>query len=268
MLLACLFAFAGSKAPIPTGTPWPTPVPIAVEDGTTVAADWALPANATNAVVLVHMNGRNRQDWNAIASTLARSGVGVVTLDLRKHGANVVAGSGGEVTPADYLDMLKDVRAAVQFIEGKGVERVILVGAEVGANLAVNVATEDPKVVGLALLSPGLDYKGIIAADAVTRYGNRALLIVVSNEDAYAAKSALVLDGTAKGEHEIHVLENAGKGTKMFNREPALEGFVVGWISTHWKAGVAARATPTTVDIPVEGSTVKTTGPSLITPSP
>lgn len=268
MLLACLFALAGSKTSVPAGTPWPTAVPIPVEDGTTVSADWALPNKAQNAVVLVHMNGRNRQDWSAMADKLARSGVGVVTLDLRKHGGNVPAGTSAEPVPQDYLDMVKDVRAAVTFIEGKGAQKVMLVGAEIGANLAINVATEDPKVVAVAMLSPGLDYKGIIAADAVTRYGNRPVLIIVSNEDAYAAKSSLVLDGYAKGEHMLHILENAGKGTKMFNREPALEGYLTGWISTHWTPSAAAKTEATSVDITVEGSAVQTTGPSLIPPTP
>jgi hypothetical protein len=108
------------------------------------------------------------------------------------------------------------------------------VGASVGSSLALIVAKDDAAVHNVVLLSPGLDYKGLDLAGAVAAYGERPLLIAVSSEDKYSAKSALVLDAEAQGRHHLAVYEKAGHGTKMLNRASALEPLVQSWLLGTW----------------------------------
>jgi acetyl esterase/lipase len=161
--------------------------------------------------------------------------------------------------------MTSDVRAAVALLRDKGAKRVAIVGAELGANLAVNAAAEDPDIASIVLLSPGLDYKGVVSNDAMKRYGPRPVLFVASNDDSYGARSATVLDGFAKGVHQLQLFEAAGKGARMFNHEPMLEGQVLGFVNANWVAAAPTAQTTKDVDIKVESEGPKATGPETYT---
>lgn len=241
---------------------WPTPVTLTTADGVSLQAVEGVPAKSDKGVVFVHMAGRNKEDWDLVAEAFYRQGMMVHVLDLRGHGANVV-GAPVPLQPADYAAMTGDVRAAVASLRARGAQKIALVGAELGANLALNVAAEDPAITSVALLSPGLDVKGVITPDAVKRYGARSVLFVASKDDPYGARSAAALDAQATGDHRLVVYDAAGKGTKMFNREPELQGLLLGFVNGHWvgTATAAAPRAPTTVDIEIKTSEIKTTGP-------
>lgn len=239
ILLAHLAFAGGSTASKPAASKvaaFPSAATVATADGLTLQASYGQPAKpSTNGVVFVHMNGRSKEDWAGLADACWHAGSWVVTVDLRGMGANVPAGGvAAPLTPDDYQKMTQDVNAAVAFLRGKGVTKVTLVGAELGANLAINAAADDAAVVDTVLLSPGMVYQGVIATDAVKRYGARPLLMVASADDAYAAQSVSRFDQLASGDKHVEMYETAGKGTRMLNRQPELEGYVVGWIGTHW----------------------------------
>ena len=228
LLWCASLAFAGS--------PFPTSTIVKTSDGLSLQASFGQPVKASpNGVVFVPANGRSKEDWVGVAEACWRSGTWVVAVDLRGMGANVAVGTTpAAATPDDYQRMSEDVKAAVAFLKSKGVTKVTLVGAELGANLAINVAADDAAVVDVVLLSPGLEQKGVIATDAVKRYGARPLLMAASQDDAYGALSVTRLEALATGEKRVDMFEVAGKGTRMLNRAPELEGNVVGWINTHW----------------------------------
>lgn len=223
-------------APVFAASAFPVAATVKTADGITLQASYGQPAKASvNGVVFVHMNGRSKEDWAMVADDCWRAGAYVVTIDLRGMGSNVAVGATPvPPTPEDYLKMVEDVKAAVAFLRTKGVTQVTLAGAELGANLVINVAADDAAIVDVVLLSPGMSYKGVIATDAVKRYGNRALYMAASQDDAYGYQSVARLAEFATGPNKIEVFDNAGKGTHMLNREPELEGNVVGWINTHW----------------------------------
>ena len=245
-LILVLTALAASS-----GINFPATTSVIAADGATLSASWGVPNKASRGVVLVHQSGRNKEDFAGLAAALVRDGNAVITLDLRGHGGNVPTGKQApELTQTDYAAMVGDVRSAAQALVAKGAKTLSFVGAELGANLVLNAAVDDSSVVSVVLLSPGLDYKGIITSDATYRYGRRSLLFVASDDDVYGAKSAGILAGRAQGPHEFRLLEGAGKGVRMFNREPALEGYVVGWIGSHWVVpAVELVAPPTNIEV-------------------
>lgn len=250
-------------------TPYPTSVTLTAADGTAIHAIAGVPAKSDKGVVFVHTAGRAKEDWQLVADKAFRKGLMVAVPDLRGHGANV-SGTPPTLTPQDYAAMVGDVRAAVAHLRAQGATKISIVGAELGANLALNAAAEEPDVVSLVLLSPGLDYKGVITPDAIRRYGARPVLLVASKDDAYGARSAQALDAQAQGEHQLQLYDAAGKGTKMFNREPALEGIVLGFVASHWTAPKAAPP-PTATKAPaidVAPSEMKTSGPEDDIPAP
>ncbi len=225
--------FAPSLAPTPSPT-----AAIAVEkavievdlstsDGVSVKGTYYQPlgVNAPG-VVLLHMLGRHREDWDAFARHLQDAGYGVIAIDLRGHGQ-----SGGK---REWSKMTQDAATAVAFIRSQteiDPDRIVIVGASIGANIAINAGAHDPKVVGVALLSPGLNYRGVKTEDAVIQYHDRPLFIAASSEDRYAAESSQQLDALAQGPHQLLILENQGHGTEMLGKHNGLEAAIFQWLT-------------------------------------
>jgi pimeloyl-ACP methyl ester carboxylesterase len=256
-LLLALF----SAVALAAGVAFPSPIALTTLDGKVLQANVGVPAKAVNGVVFVHMAGRNKEDWHSVADKLYRQGLLVLTIDLRGHGANVT-GAAPTLTGADWIAMTEDVAAGVAELRKRGAQKVALVGAEAGANLALLAAAADPTITSVALLSPGLDYKGLATGEAAKRYGPRPVFYAASRDDTYGLRSATALDSVATGPHSVQVFEKAGKGTAMFNREPTLESQLLGFLNTSWTVAVApAAGGPTAIKVKTEDLT--TTGTKL-----
>jgi dienelactone hydrolase len=207
-------------------------VSIRTEDGVTLAASLYLPSRPGPGIVLVHMQTRNRDDWQALATRLADAGLAALAVDLRGHGGSEPGPAATD--PDDWSRMLLDVRAARTFLAGRAdvvQGRVGLAGASVGANLALVYASGDPTVRCVAALSAGLDYRGLRTDSALTKPGGkRAVLLVASDEDTYAVNSARKLSQQEGfGPRELRLLTGAGHGTVMLGRQPDLVGALVDW---------------------------------------
>lgn len=261
-LLASLFVSSALAAPA-----FPAEVTVTTSDKVPLKALYGSPTKAPNGVLLLPGAGRGKEDWSSLADKLYRSGAQVLCLDLRGQGSNPAA----PLTPDLARQMQEDVRAGVAWLKSHGATRVSLVGADLGANLALNVAPDLPEVSSIVALSPGMDYQGIITNDAIKRFGARPVLLVAAEDDPYAMRSAKSLDALAQGEHKLHSYTNGGRGTKLLSRDPMLEGMLLGWINTHWQAAgaPAPQATPT---LTVPTKPIETTGPvrpdSVPTPTP
>jgi alpha-beta hydrolase superfamily lysophospholipase len=198
------------------------------DDGVTIAATWYEPgARSAPAVILVHMLNKSRRDWEPVASRLASEGIGALAIDLRGHGE-----SSGSVDAGDYSALVKDVAAARRYLSIRGEviqSRVGIAGASIGANLALLEAAADPGIASLALLSPSLDYRGLRAEAAATKYGTRPALLVASDDDPYATRSVHDLQKAGKGTREAVVLSHAGHGTVMLSRNEDLARTLVDW---------------------------------------
>ena len=197
-------------------------------DGVTIAATWYEPSvRPAPAVILVHMLGRSRRDWDSLASRLADSGIGALALDLRGHGE-----SSGTAPGEDHSAMVRDIEAARRHLATRSDvqhSRIGLAGASLGANLAALEAAADANVASLALLSASLDYRGLRIEAAVRKYGSRPILLVVSDEDGYARRTAEDLKKAGGGIREVLMLSAAGHGTNMLGRSPDLAPALVAW---------------------------------------
>jgi alpha-beta hydrolase superfamily lysophospholipase len=194
------------------------------DDGVILTATWYEPPARGPAVILVHMLHRSRRDFDALASRLASEGIGALALDLRGHGDS--QGSIG----TDFAPMVADVKAARRFLIGRSdvSGKIGLLGASLGANLVALAAADDPGVASLALLSPSLDYRGLRIETAMRKFGSRPVLMVVSDDDPYASRSAHDLEKGTRG-REILSLTGAGHGSTMLEREASLMGSLVDW---------------------------------------
>ncbi len=184
-------------------------------------------------VVLLHMLNKNRNDWNAFAEQLQKEGYNVLSIDFRGHGQSLKK-DGRSVewqmfSAKDFNEMILDVKAAKEFLEQKGINKISLIGASIGANIALNYAAEDIEIKTIILLSLGLDYRGVKTDNNIRDYGNRPVLIVASEDDEYSATSSKSLVELAVGKKELKMYTNAGHGTTMFSNTD-LDKVMINWL--------------------------------------
>ncbi len=238
-------------------------VELAADDGTALHGTYEQQEGTDKGVLFVHGKDRQSSDWKFLANRLNTSGFTSLAIDLRGHGTNVAEGQPKpELSEEDYQAMLGDVQAGIAFLKEKGIAQVVLVGADLGANLALLAASQDESIVNVVMLSPALKYKGVRADGAIRAYGTRPVLMVVSNDDPYSAKSGLLLEAEAQGTKHLEIYTAAGRGATMLNREPALEGLIQSWLlGSH--AVVTGEAQIEGPQIEGSGEKMETTGPLL-----
>jgi pimeloyl-ACP methyl ester carboxylesterase len=176
-------------------------------------------------VILLHMLWSDRTTWDEYALQLANAGFAVFALDMRGHGE-----TGGEVDwdlAAVDLQQVWDNLAARPDIDP---DRMGIVGASIGANMALVGVANEPDARTVILLSPGLSYAGVETKDAMVAFGERPVFIAASQEDTYAADSSRKLHETAVGEARLEMYQDAGHGTFMLENEPELGGQIIEWL--------------------------------------
>ena len=179
-------------------------------------------------VILLHMLGSDRQIWdeNGFANTLVDKGYAVLAVDLRGHGQ-----TGGSI---NWMLAPEDLRRVWEYftaLDAVDPQRTAVIGASIGANLALLTAAEQPAIRTAVLLSPGLDYRGVTTEDPLHEYGSRPILIVASEEDTYAADSSRTLADLAQGKSQLEMYNGAGHGTRMFDAQPDLSGLIITWLA-------------------------------------
>ena len=225
------------------------------DDGVSIIGSYYSPLSVVNnassstattpTIILLHMLGKDRSTWNPFASTLSqKEGYAVLSIDLRGHGESVKQNNGNTIsfqsfTPVDYNKMVLDVKAAKQFLitnKNANPNNISIVGASIGANVAINYASMDPTIKSVVLLSPGINYRGVSTEQAITKYKNNSVYIAATEGDSEAADSSKILcekincDGNLK----IYPGGSNSHGTNMFSDQllnPPLQDLVISWLA-------------------------------------
>lgn len=178
-------------------------------------------------VILLHMLGSNRQAWlqTELPQALQAAGYAVLALDMRGHGDT--GGNQDWALAAADMPLVYDYFTGLEAVDGRA---TAVVGASIGANMALTAGAAIPAIDTVVLLSPGLDYRGVTTEDKIAAYGQRPLLIVASEEDSYAADSSRDLQELAAGEAELVLYNGAGHGTAMFFAESTLTPTILEWL--------------------------------------
>ncbi|MBI5732742.1 alpha/beta fold hydrolase [Candidatus Jorgensenbacteria bacterium] len=209
-------------------------------DGIDIAADY-YPGTTDKAALLLHMMSTTRESWRDFALLLTDQGYHVLAIDLRGHGES----TGGPeryktFTDEEHQKYIADVHIGIQFLESRGIKQdaIVMFGASIGANLALWYLSEHSEVRQAVLLSPGLNYRGIVAKSFVRRLteGQRVFFIASEDDEKWYGNCAkmshelfnLVPEGV---EAKFLAYKNSGHGTHMFGKEkPDLAQEIMRWI--------------------------------------
>jgi alpha-beta hydrolase superfamily lysophospholipase len=197
-------------------------------DGVTIAAQlYEASSRPAPGVVLVHMLTRSKADWDEVAQQLEEVGITSLAIDLRGHGAS--SGSA-----ANLLDLGQDVRAAVQWLAGRpGVrpDAMGLVGASLGANLALIAATDQPLVRVVAAVSPSLDYRGVrVGPELMRKLGDKPVWLGASSDDPLAARTLHELTVDGAGRREQFQTPTVAHGTNLLAADKSFARSLVDWL--------------------------------------
>ncbi len=178
-------------------------------------------------LVLLHMLGGDRRTWKPFMDEDLNGTLNLLAIDMRGHGESF--GDYREYTDADFAGMVTDMAQVMDFLDSRGLDNTCIIGASIGANVALKYAMNDTSIKCVVLLSPGKSYKGI-GIETEAAIFKRPMLIVVSLEDTYAYESANDFK-KANPLISLKTYMNAGHGTTMLERESRLGPFIYEWVS-------------------------------------
>jgi pimeloyl-ACP methyl ester carboxylesterase len=128
---------------------------VVVQSGDVTLRGWFFPASSASrgiTVVYLHGSADNRDSGNWIAERLVPKGYDVLAYDGRAHGEST-----GDACTYGVLEK-HDLR---RVLDQLGIKRVLLIGASLGAAVALQAAPDDPRVIGVVAASTFSDLEAI-----------------------------------------------------------------------------------------------------------
>lgn len=209
-------------------------VQVSTKDNVDIAGDFYEYEGAKKGVLLLHMMPATRSSWKAFADTLQTAGFAVLAIDLRGHGESQGGPDGyKDFSDAEHAASRADVERAADFLREQGVSELHIAGASIGANLALQYASEHQETRSVILLSPGLVYRGVATAPALAALApDQGVMLAASEDDAYSFESVGTLAQTLSFDeaHQLRTFANAGHGTTMFEHEQEFMDELVMWL--------------------------------------
>lgn len=203
------------------------------EEGTYLAARYyAAPGTvAKQGVILLHQYNSSQNAWNDFAAELQERGLAVMTLDFRGHGES--SGELAALTEADYQKFATDAADAIEYLRDINQDmEIAIVGAGLGANVALQLATQDTSVNAVILVSPQYNYRGV-KINAMNKQFNHPIYYLVSRTDEISLTATQGLyENSPSANKELRIAEEAqGRGTKLLRHAPKLRDAMIDWLT-------------------------------------
>ena len=197
--------------------------------------------STSRGVLLLHMMPAGKESWNDFAYALNRVGFYVLAIDLRGHGESrhyefdhkSLEIDFTKFTDEDHQASIKDVEGAINFLSSKKLQRehITIGGASIGANLALWYTADHLDIRSAFLLSPGLNYKGILADHYMKKTrSSQKIFMSAASDDPYSKKSVEALTPLGLSEKTNRLFESGGHGTKLLEARPELADDILRWL--------------------------------------
>lgn len=222
------------------GTDTFRPIALMTSDGVALAGTYGAASAARAWAVLVPMMPATKESFVPLARRLADAAISTLAIDLRGHGESQGGPLGYQsFTDRDHQASVRDIDAAVAYLRSQGApdDRIALIGASIGANLSLHYLASHPSLRLAVLLSPGVDYRGVLAKESIVALSKgTGVFIASSQDDGYNAQETeelwgLIPDGVIK---RRALFARAGHGTTMLEKEPSLFDDIILFIQNYY----------------------------------
>jgi dienelactone hydrolase len=185
-------------------------------------------------VLLLHQRGASKEAWEPLATRLraARPDLALMAIDFPGHG-----GSDGPFSEDAALAAARSALAVFRGYEDVDSERVVIIGASIGADAAVDECYDG--CIGMIAVSPG-GWLGIPYLDALAELhieNDRPLLCVASENDAPSPETCLAGQEEGLYDYQVHIYEGSTHGNQLFYEEdlmppPDIGDLVIIWLDS------------------------------------
>lgn len=209
-----------------------------------IAADYYAAEVPIVSVVYVHMMPATKESWRGLAEYFSQNGISGLAIDLRGHGESSLGPEGYKnFKPEDHQSSALDLSAAADFLHSLGHgfkhEKIIFIGASIGANLSLQFIVKHPDYKTAILLSAGLNYHGLDAEALVKELlpGQKVFFAACHDDMAGGSDNAAqneklfsaVSDGVIKAKK---IYETGGHGTTIFEADSGLPEEILKFIKS------------------------------------
>ncbi len=187
-------------------------------------------------VVFLHMMPATKESWLDLAKDLQEIGYDSLAIDLRGHGESKGGPNGYlNFSDSEHQKSILDVKAAVDFLmkEGAKNDKIILIGASIGANLSLEFLAENSEVKTSILLSPGINYRGIKTEPlAENLKEGQKMFFVSSKDDGFNSEETQQIYNKipAAVKKEIKIYNSGGHGTNILKNQSELKELIIDFI--------------------------------------
>jgi len=190
--------------------------------------------NPAAAVILIHQGGSNRREWDVLVPKLLDQGYYVLAYDVRGH---------GESDPVDSLRKLfndpaqapLDLQAAMHFLTalpGVDAQRIAVVGASIGANLAAMASSEMAVKTAVAISGKTAAVYNLAGK---TDLALRSVFYIAADGDQNGRRAAWakeLFDRTAEPRRLEIVTNSSRHGVGIFDDRPRVMQMILEWLQT------------------------------------
>ena len=192
-------------------------------------------------IILLHSFGSRGSDWGNLSENLRVKNFNVLTLDTRGHGRsvymkNLKLKSRINFTKDDWAKTPIDVVSSIDYIKKNypqiNANEVYIVGADLGANMAVLAATlMKVKPVKMVLVSPYVSFKNLDIALVVPRLTSVPMMVIASKADKYSYSQSDIIYRLIHSPKVLKLYDQGGSGNLLLKRNPSSYDEIIKYIS-------------------------------------
>ncbi len=141
----------------------------------------------------------------------------ILAIDARGHGESTNLGTWEDFQYEDWIGMGTDVKQAKKYFKDNypTADEYYVVGASIGSTAAILAGEQENDITKIAMLSPGIEYKGVNIEDEVDNYVH-PLFVAYTAGDGYSASSASQINSISS-KATLESYPGSSHGTDMFD---------------------------------------------------
>lgn len=183
---------------------------VQTEDGWKIHFKYKKPKTSElETIILIHSQKSTYTEFKKWFKMIEIYGYGWASIDLRGHGISTYKVDGTTQSYKDfavsgfdneYNKMIRDIDACVIHLSSMGIteDKIILLGINLGANLAIKYAAINSKIKSIIVINPSININDILSINPIRLYNDRPILFVVGQNHKKKLSEVMLLHNITK----------------------------------------------------------------------